>query len=77
MQIIFQNYAVYFQNGSSSTPLFRFYIKNSLQPEKIYHFVQYSPQKCFNKFFQSVVDARWEEDERPFMRSCGRDYETF
>ena len=36
-----------------------------LQCTKIYRFVHHTPQKCFNKFVQSVVDARREKDENP------------
>ena len=36
-----------------------------LQCTKIYRFVQYLPRKTFNKFVQSVVDARREGDENP------------
>ena len=33
--------------------------------QKNYHFVEYTPVKCFNKFVQSAVDARREGDENP------------
>ena len=33
--------------------------------QKIYRFVEYIPVKCFDKFVQSAVDARWEGDENP------------
>ena len=36
-----------------------------LQCTKVYRFVMYLPGNCFNKFVQSVVDARREEDENP------------
>ena len=36
-----------------------------LQFTKAYRFVQYSPQKSFNNFVQSCVDARREGDENP------------
>ena len=52
-------------NGSIITPLFNFYIQLGLQCTKFYCFVQYLPQKCFNKIVQSVVDARREGDENP------------
>ena len=32
---------------------------------KLYRFVEYTPKKCFNKFVQSVVDARRQIDENP------------
>ena len=53
------------ENGSIITPLFNFYMELGLQCTKIYRFVQYLPRKCFNKFVQSVVDARREGDENP------------
>ena len=62
------------ENG---TPLFNFYMELGLQCTKIYRFVQYSPRKCFNSFVQSVVDARREGDENPFVRSCSKNKETF
>ena len=51
------------ENGSIITPLFKFYMELGLQCTKVYRFVQYLPRKCFNKFVQSVVDARREGDE--------------
>ena len=53
------------ENGSIITPFFNFYMKLGLQCTKVYRFVQYLPRKCFNKFVQSVVDARREGDENP------------
>ena len=53
------------ENGSIITPLFNFYMELGLQCTKVYRFVQYLPRKCFNKFVQSVVDARREGDENP------------
>ena len=53
------------ENGSIITPLFNFYMELGLQCKKFYRFVQYLPQKRFNKFFQSFVDARREGDENP------------
>ena len=53
------------ENGTVITPLFNFYMELGLQLIKIYSFVQYSPRKCFNKFVQSVVDARREGDKNP------------
>ena len=51
------------ENGTVITPLFNFYLKLGLQCTKIYRFVQYTPQKFFNNFVQSVVDARREGDK--------------
>ena len=53
------------ENGSIITPFFNFYMELGLQSTNVYRFVQYLPRKCFNKFVQSVVDARREGDENP------------
>ena len=50
-------------NGLVVTPLLKFYLKLGLRCTKIYRFVEYTPQKCFNDFVQSVVDARRKGDE--------------
>ena len=52
-------------NGIVITPLLKFYLKLGLRCTKIHRFVEYTPQKCFNGFVQSVVDARREGDENP------------
>ena len=52
------------ENGTVITPLINFYLELGLQCTKIYRFVQYCPQKSFNNFVQSVVDARKEGDEK-------------
>ena len=46
------------ENGTIISPLFNFYLELGLQCNKIYHFVQYSSQKRFHSFKQSLVDAR-------------------
>ena len=51
--------------SSFISPLFIFYMELGLQCTKVYRFVQYLLQKRFNKFVQSVVDARREGDENP------------
>ena len=53
------------ENGTVITTLFSFFSELGLQCTKIYRFVQYSPQKGFNKFVQSVVVARKQGDENP------------
>ena len=53
------------ENGSIITSLFIFYMELGLQCTKIYRFVHYLPRKRFDKFVQSVVDARRERDENP------------
>ena len=50
-------------NGIVITPLLKFYLKLGLRCTKIYRFVEYTAQKCFNDFVQSVVDARRKADE--------------
>ena len=52
-------------NGIVIRPLLKFYLKLGLRCTKIHRFVEYTPQKCFNGFVQSVVDARREGDENP------------
>ena len=51
--------------GTLITPLLLFYLEFGLVCKKIYRFVEYTPVKRFNKFVQSAVDARPEEDENP------------
>ena len=53
------------ENGTIITPLLNFYLSLGLKCTKIYRFVQYTPEKCFNNFVQSVVDARRVGDENP------------
>ena len=52
-------------NGIVITPLLKFHLKQGLRCFKIQRFIEYTPQKCFNGFVQSVVDARREGDENP------------
>ena len=40
-------------------------MKLGLRCIKIHRFIECTPQKCFNGFVQSVVDARREGDENP------------
>ena len=53
------------ENGFIITSLFNFYMELGLQGTKVSRFVQYLPRKCFNKFVQSVADARREGDDNP------------
>ena len=53
------------ENATIITPLLNFYLGLGLKCTKIYRFFQYTPKKCFNNFFQSVVDARRADDENP------------
>ena len=58
--------SIYFlENGTLITPLLLFQLDFGLVCKKICRFVEYTPVKCFNKFVQSAVDARREEDEYP------------
>ena len=50
------------------TPLFNFCFELGLQCTIVYRFVQYSPRKNFNRFFQKVVDVRREGDENSLSR---------
>ena len=59
------NSSFFLENGTLITPLLLFYSELGLVCKKIYRFVEYTPVKCFNKFVQSAVDARREEDENP------------
>ena len=40
----------FWENGTISTPLLLLYLDLGLVWKTIYHFVQYTPMKCFNKF---------------------------
>ena len=53
------------EKGTVITHIFNFYMELGLQCTIIYRFVQYSPQKGFKIFVQSVVDARREGDKNP------------
>ena len=53
------------EKGTVIISLFNFYMELGLQCTKYYRSVQYSHRKCFDNFFQSVVDARREGDENP------------
>ena len=61
--MLFSSYKL--NNGIVITPLLKFYLKLDLRCIKIYRFIEYTPQKCFNGFLQSVVDARREGDGNP------------
>ena len=53
------------ENGTLITPLLLFYLALGLVCKKIYRFVEYIPNNCFNKFVQSAVNTRRERDENP------------
>ena len=52
-------------NGTVITPLLKFFLDLGLECDRIYCFVQNTPVKCFNSFFQSAVDGRRKRDENP------------
>ena len=52
-------------NGTIITPLLLFYLHLGLECTKTHQFVQYTPEKCFNSFVQSAVNARRQGDENP------------
>ena len=55
----------FLENGTLITPLLLFYSDLGLVCKKNYRFVEYIPVKCFDKFVQSAVNARREEEENP------------
>ena len=55
----------FLENGTIITPLLLFYLELGLVCKKNYRFVQSTPMKCFNNFFQSAVNARREGDKNP------------
>ena len=46
------------EKGTIIIPLLNFYLSLGLKCTKINRFVQNTPKKCFNSFFQSVLVAR-------------------
>ena len=53
------------ENGTIITTLLNIYLCLGLKSTKIYRFVQYAPENCFNIFVQSVVDAKRASDKNP------------
>ena len=53
------------QNETLVTPLLLFYLHMGLVCAKLHRFVEYTPNKCFNSFVLSAVDARREGDKNP------------
>ena len=53
------------QNGTLITNLLLFDLQLELVVTKTHRFVEYTPQKCFNSFVQSAMDARRQGDENP------------
>ena len=56
------------QKGTLITPLLFFYLQLGLVCTKTHRFVEYIPNKCFNSFVLSAVDARMQSDENPNLR---------
>lgn len=48
-----------------ATPLLQWYLSKGLVVSKIHQTIQFSPIKCFQKFGQTVVEARREGDTNP------------
>ena len=53
------------QNGTLNTLLRLFYLQLGLVVTKLHRFVEYTPEKSFNRFVQSAVDARRKNDGNP------------
>ena len=53
------------QIGTLMSPLLLFYLQLGLVVTKIHRFADFTPEKCFNSFVQSSVDARMKGDENP------------
>ena len=53
------------QNGTLIAPLLLFYLQLGLVCTRKHRVVQYTPNKYFNSFVQSAVDARRQGDENP------------
>ena len=53
------------QNGTLIAPLLLFCLQLGLVCTKKHRFLEYTPNKCFNSFVQSAVDARMQGDENP------------
>ena len=48
-----------------ATPLLQWYLSKGLVVTKIHQTIQFKPEKCFQKFGETVVDARREGDTNP------------
>ena len=53
------------KNGTIINLLPLYYLHLCLECTKIHQLVQYTPNKCFNSFVQSAVNARRQGDENP------------
>ena len=53
------------QYGTIITHLLLFYTESGRNCAKTYSFLEYTPEKCFNNFVQSAVEARRQCDENP------------
>ena len=65
------------QWGPVITPLLQFYLEKGLVLNQVYWFIQYPPDKCFDSFVNSVVEAPREGDKNArIFFSCYWDNET-
>ncbi len=58
----------YLEKGMIITTMFNFLIELGLEVTKIYSFIEYEPQRCFQHFVDPVVEARREGDKNPDSR---------
>ena len=54
------------QRAPVVTPLLEFYLERGLVLNQVYWFIQYTHEKCFESFVNSVVETRWEGDKSTF-----------
>ena len=54
----------YHKRGRVITPLLQFYLQKGLVLNHVYWFIQYTPEKCFESFVNSVVEARRGDKNR-------------
>ena len=59
------------KNGTIITPLLLYYLNLGLECTKFHQSVQYTPEKCFNSFVQSAVNARRQGDEKSQLNRSG------
>ena len=45
------------------SPILQFYLEKGLVLNQVYWFIQYTPEKCFESFVSSVVEAQREGDK--------------
>ena len=57
--------STFLEKGLMITPYIKFLVGKGAVVSKIYQFVEYTPQKCFDSFVQNIVEARREGDLNP------------